>query len=379
MVMIIILTLSAIVGGFAYAMKVEMTLARNADYENDMVWLARSAVELARYKIMLRCPGQQSIDALNQPWAGGVQLCNDSIAKVPDSFELVCGSSAGTGTVFYKITDMSRKFDINLVAGPQSPQNIVVLQNALNQMGVDSGLAQTITDSIQDWIGPRETHARLSGAKDDFYMNQLPPYFCKCGYIDDINELLLIKGIKDHPDIFWGSSSSNHTISPYELKAQNSPFLRDREQPNYPFGLNDIFSAGSGALNVDTAPMNILQMVPGINETMAEQIQQMRGGVDHVDGNEDDAPFQNVSQMFAQFNQYGATPGGIPGGPGGVPGAPGGGFQPGQPGQLLGVQSYLFQVKVDCTINGYHKEYTGMLRRDPRKPNDFQLVQFYWK
>ncbi|MDB6057087.1 MAG: ral secretion pathway protein [Verrucomicrobiales bacterium] len=366
MVMIIILTLSAIVGGFAYAMKVEMTLARNADYENDMVWLARSAVELARYKITLRCPGQQNIDALNQPWAGGVQLCNDMIAKVPESVELVCGTPGGTGTASFKITDMSRKFDINMVAGPQSPQNIIVLQNALNQMGVDSGMAQTITDSIQDWIGPRETHARLSGAKDDFYMNQQPPYYCKCGYIDDINELLLIKGIKDHPEIFWGSSSSNHTTSAYELKAQNSPFLRDREQPNYPFGLNDVFSAGSGALNLNTAPMNILQMIPGLDETRAEQIVQTRAGVDRVDGNEDDAPLQNAHDVFQ--NQFGATPGGIPGG-----------NPAGQMGQLLGVQSFLFQVKVDCTINGYHKEYTGMLRRDPRKPNDYQLVQFYWK
>ncbi|HWF19192.1 MAG TPA: hypothetical protein VG754_07990, partial [Verrucomicrobiae bacterium] len=49
MVMIIILTLSTIVGGFAYAMKVEMRLARNSDYDNDMVWLGRSGVELARY------------------------------------------------------------------------------------------------------------------------------------------------------------------------------------------------------------------------------------------------------------------------------------------------------------------------------------------
>jgi hypothetical protein len=369
MVMIIILTLSAIVGGFAYAMKVEMTLARNSDYENDMVWLGRSGVELARYMITLRCPGQQSIDALNQPWAGGVQLCNDTIAKVPlRDIELVPGKINSI-----TITDMSRKFDINLVANPQFPQNIVVLQNALNQMGVtDSQLIQTICDSIQDWIGPRDGHARLSGAKDDYYMNQIPPYYCKCGAIDDINELLLIKGIKDHPEIFWGSNSTNHTTSAYELKAQNSPFLRDREQPNYPFGLNDVFCAGGNYLNVNTAPMNILQMVPGINEMMAEQIQQMRAGVDHVDGNEDDAPFQNAGQIFAQFNQFGATPN-VPGQPG-QPGQPGG-----QPSQLLGVQSFLFQVKVDCDINGYHKEYIGMLRRDVRKPNDFQLVQFYWK
>jgi len=359
MVMIIILTLSAIVGGFAYAMKVEMRLARNSDYDNDMVWLGRSGVELAKYLITLRCPGQTTMDALNQPWAGGVQLCNDTLPKVPMSdIEMVPGRISSI-----KITDLSRKFDINMVVNPGYPQNLVVLQNALNQMGVtDSGLVQTIVDSIQDWVGPRDGHARLSGAKDDYYMGQVPPYYCKCGWIDDMNELLLIKGIKDHPEIFWGSNSTNHTTSAYELKAQNSPFLRDREQPNYPFGLNDVFCAGGIKLNVNTAPVNILEMIPGMNEMMAEYAQKQRAGADGVDGNEDDAPFQNPGDIFS---------GGQGPGPAGPP--------QGAIAQLLDVHSALFEVKVTCDINGYSKEYTAMVRRNPTKPTDLQVLQFYWK
>lgn len=360
MVMIIILTLSAIVGGFAYSMKVEMRLARNADYENDMVWLGRSGVELARYLITLRCPGQQNVDALNQPWAGGVQTCNDTLPKVPmNDIELVPGKITSI-----KITDMSRKFDINMVANPQFPQNIAVLQNALNKMGVtDSGLAQTIVDSIQDWIGPRESHAKLSGAKDDYYLSQQPPYYCKCGWIDDINELLLIRGINEHPEIFWGSSSTNHTISAYQLKAQNSPFLRDREQPNYPFGLNDIFCAGGQQLNVNTASQNVLEMIPGVDEMIAEDAQKRRAGADMIDGNEDDAPFQAPTDIFQGPGVGSSVP-------------PGAGFNINT---LLATRSSQFEVKVTCDINGFTKEYTAIIRRDPRKVNDFQVLQFYWK
>jgi hypothetical protein len=356
--MIIILTLSAVVGGFAYAMKVEMQLARNADHDNDMVWLGRSGVELARYIITLRCPGQQNIDSLNQPWAGGTQVCNDTIAQVPlHDIELVPGKINSI-----TITDMSRKFDINMVANPATPQNITVLQNALSQMGVsDSQLVQTIVDSVQDWVGPRDAHARLSGAKDDFYLNQQPPYYCKCGWIDDIKELLLVKGIKDHPEIFWGSNSTNHTTSAYELKAQNSPFLRDREQPNYPFGLYDVFCAGGQRLNVNTAPPNILKMIPGIDETMADEIQHRRAGVDGVDGNEDDATFNSPSEIFQGPGPGSAVPPGLS-----VP-------------TLLDVRSTQFEVKVSCEISGYTKEYTAILWKNPTKPTDLQVRQFYWK
>jgi hypothetical protein len=363
MVMIIILTLSAIVGGFAYAMKVEMRLARNADNDNDMVWLGRSGVEIARYLITVRCPGQNNVDSLNQPWAGGVQVCNDMIPQVPlHDIELVPGKINSI-----TITDQSRKFDINLVANPLFPGNVVVLQNALTQMGMtDSSLQQTVIDSIQDWIGPRDAHARLSGAKDDFYLGQTPPYYCKCSLIDDMKELLLIKGIKDHPEIFWGSSSSNHTISAYELKAQNSPFLRDREQPNYPFGLNDVFCAGGQRLNVNTAPVETLKMI-GIDETMAADIVRRRAGVDGQDGNEDDAPFNSPQEIFQGQGQFGG---------------PGSAIPPGlNIAQLLDVHSTQYEVKVDCEISGYHKEYTAILRRNSNasKQNDWQILQFHWK
>jgi hypothetical protein len=194
-------------------------------------------------------------------------------------------------------------------------------------------------------------------------MGQVPSYYCKCGWIDDMNELLLIKGIKDHPEIFWGSNSTNHTTSAYDLKAQNSPFLRDREQPSYPFGLNDVFCAGGIRLNVNTAPGNILAMIPGMNEMLAEDAQKRRAGVDGVDGNEDDAPFQNPSDIFQ--------------GPGPGPAGP----PQGAISQLLDVHSQLFEVKVACEINGYSKEYTAMVRRNTAggKPNDLQILQFYWK
>ena len=48
-VMIAITVLSLLAAAFAYSMKVEMTLARNADTDSEFLWLGRSGVEKARW------------------------------------------------------------------------------------------------------------------------------------------------------------------------------------------------------------------------------------------------------------------------------------------------------------------------------------------
>ena len=72
MAMIAIFVLSALAAGFALSMKVETRLAQNADSEQQLLWLGRSGVELARWVLsqQLTIPGEP-YDSLNQIWAGG--------------------------------------------------------------------------------------------------------------------------------------------------------------------------------------------------------------------------------------------------------------------------------------------------------------------
>ena len=58
-VMVVILVLAGLAGGFVYSMKVETQLARNNSFESDFQWLGRSGVELARYVLAmeLQTPG----------------------------------------------------------------------------------------------------------------------------------------------------------------------------------------------------------------------------------------------------------------------------------------------------------------------------------
>ena len=80
-VMIAILVLSIMAAGFAYSMKVETKLAQNAENEEQLLWLGRSGVELARWVLAQeKCP----YDSLNQIWAGGREQIARPMARWPE-------------------------------------------------------------------------------------------------------------------------------------------------------------------------------------------------------------------------------------------------------------------------------------------------------
>src|ERR1044071_8765948 len=73
-VMIVIIVLATLAAGFAYSMKVETRLARNASFDSDMENLGRSGIEFARYMLAMHLrvpPPQGAYTALNQKWANG--------------------------------------------------------------------------------------------------------------------------------------------------------------------------------------------------------------------------------------------------------------------------------------------------------------------
>lgn len=375
--MITVIALTSLVASFAISMNTEMRLARNADYDQELEWMGRSGVELARFALANKCPEQKSIDALNQFWAGGTSPCSNSLPQI--SLKDV---RLGSGKLSVTIIDMERKWDINLVANPRAPQR-EILQRALQIVGVtDANLASTIEDSILDWSNPNST-AGFSGAKDDYYMHLNPPYYCKDGPIDDLSELLLIKGIS--PEIYWGSNSTNHPVSAYQQHgggafdqptASRTSTFRNKDEPVYPYGLNDFFGPMGGKLNINTASALAMQLIPGMDENTVQRIIQQRAGPDGIDGTDDDAPFLNVGEING-----GMPGGGLPGGAGrgNVPGGPPAGMAAQGMGSFIDVRSYVFKVKVDAEINGYQRTFYGIVSRAGSSGQQLKCVKFYWE
>jgi general secretion pathway protein K len=404
LVMAVIFALSVLVAAFAYSMSVEMRLAQITDYDVELEWMGRSGIELARYALAMKCPEQRDIDALDQFWAGGTSPCTNDVPQ----FSLT-DFPLGNGKISVTITDMERKFDINLIANPRGPQ-MEILQKALAEAGVtDPGQSSMIIDSILDWISPA-TEPHMDGAKDEYYSQLNPPYYCKRGPIEDMSELLLIRGVT--PEIYWGSNSTNHPPAAYQQKgfdhtphSTKSRFANEASDVPNPVGLVEMFSPFGSRLNINTASAKTLQLLPGIDANTAQRIVEQRAGPDGIDGTDDDVPFHSIMELNSGLpggpQAPGAPPavapppgGPIPGGPMGSPlpgGVPPGSPQPGIPGAPVAggaaarlnnycdVRSYVFEVHVVAEVNNVKRNFIGILSRAPQNAGLIQCVRFYWE
>ena len=336
MVMCAIFVLSALAAGFVLSMKVETRLAYNANSEQQLLWLGRSGVELARYVLSQHPPGEP-YDSLNQKWAGGSGSLSES-NSVLSSLSLN-NYPVGDGTVSIKIIDLERKVNINTASA-------TTIQQALTLMGVDANDISVVSDSILDWIDSDDL-PRVAGAESDYYQGLAVPYYAKNAPIDDLSELLLVKDVT--PEMYWGGNAGNHTPSVFQHKLGLG--TAPGQTPDYPFGLVEIFTPfSSGKININTADANVLQMIPGVDAAMADAIIKQRAGPDGVDGTEDDISFNSPGQL--------------------------GGFGI-QDTSACDTRSFTYEVHATAQIGGFKREYVAILARTSGM--DIQVLSFYWK
>lgn len=345
MVMITIFVLTMLAGAFALSMKVETKLARNVGNETEMVWLGRSGVEFARWVLAQQMAvASEPFDSLNQTWAGGpgsLAASNSPLANIS-----LKDHAIGNGTFSVTITDLERKININ-----QAARDPDLLNQVFIAMGVDSGEYPSIVSSIQDWIDP-DNDAHIGGAENRYYQGLNPPYNAKNGPIDDLSEMLLIKGVT--PEMYWGTGSTNN---PSPITDQQRSAFGTLGPLTYAAGLEQIFTPiSSGKVNVNTAPDAMLQLIGQIinDPGFAEDVKNLRAGPDGVDGTEDDTPLHNVGELVNAGVSRQAIA---------------------QLSRFCDVRSRTFKVEVDAEIGGYHEYYVGILGRASAR--DIQVLSFY--
>jgi general secretion pathway protein K len=341
--MISIFVLSMLAGAFAYSMKVETRLARNGNSEEQLQWLGRSGVEYARWILaqQLMIP-QEPYDGLDQVWAGGpggIGTSNSPLADVQKEVQL------GDGTFKWEIKDLERKWNINSMLQPGGQD---LLQNAFTAMNMDAGDVTPLVNSILNWM---DKGTRVQGATSEDYTRMDPPYSAKNGPIDDLSELLLIRGVT--PDMYWGTSSPDHPITTF-IPRENRSHM-PTEMPSFPVGLVDLFTPISdGKININTASAAVLQLIPNMTPEAAQSIVSGREGED--DGSGLTGPYKNLGQvsrmpeinpeMTRLISQFGD------------------------------VHSKTFQVNITASVNGYTRYFTAILGRN--NPRDIQILSFYW-
>lgn len=340
-VMISIFVLTVLAGGFAYSMKVETKLARNANSESQIEWLGRSAIECARWELAQQLTiAQEPYDARNQVWAGGmggIGTSNSPLADFKNEIQIQGGGAT------WAIFDLERKANINVA-------NEALLQQAVMVMGVDAGQMTPVVNSILDWIDP-DDNPRVGGAESEFYQSQTPPYFAKNGPIDDISELLLIKGAAE-----FYAAGDNASPQPGVYNPLTSRFNgMGNIMPTFPVGLTNLFTPlSTGRININTASAEVLQIIPTMTPEAAQAIVSAREGED--DGSGLFGPYRNVGEvrrvpqvslpMLGAIQQFGT------------------------------VRSSTFEVHVDAQVGGYHRHFVGILGRN--NPRDVQILSFYW-
>jgi general secretion pathway protein K len=344
MVMLIVVVFAILGGLLSYSMKVETTLARNSTWDTELEWMGRSGFELAKFFLSQQSPMGGQYDALNQRWAGGTGETNDAL----EGFSLT-DNKLGHGKFSVRITDADRKFNINLAAA--APE---VLNQGLILMGVDAAEAPHIVSAIIDWTD-RDDDPRVGSTdtESDYYMTLRPPYRAKNGPIDDLTELLYVKGIT--PNMYYGSGGG--AAAPPGLRTMNNFDRRFGDEPTYAIGFKDLFTTISGRfININTASATVMQLIPDVDGALAQSIITTRSGPDGVEGNEDDMPFRSVGELAnvpGMTREIGAL------------------FS-----RYFSVRSSSFEVEVDCEIDAVKRTYYGMLRRNG---NQLVLCYMYWR
>ena len=232
------------------------------------------------------------------------------------------------------MTELESKINLNTADGP-------LLQQTLTAMGADANSISIVSDSILDWIDP-DDNTRPAGAESDYYLGLVPSYNAKNAPIDNLDELLLVKGVT-HDMFYGGSSASASTPFPeHKLGFGHAP----GQEPDYAFGLRDVFTPFStGKINILTADDKVLQLIPGIDTGAAQAIETAR---------DSDPPIRNASQLIAAA-----------------------GVNPAASGQIqnyVGVQGSTYEIKATATIGQISHEYTAVVFRNG--PN-VQVFSFY--
>jgi len=93
----------------------------------------------------------------------------------------------GPGEFSYRISDEAARISVN-GAGPDR------LERLLAALEVERAQRDIIKDSLLDWRDTNELH-RVHGAESDFYLRLPVPYRSRNGNIQDVSELLQIRGV----------------------------------------------------------------------------------------------------------------------------------------------------------------------------------------
>ena len=213
--------------------------------------LARGAVHYAF--VGLQADDSLTVDGLMDVWADNTGLFQSH--AFPDGRFQVVVRDGTAQPLRYGLTDEDRR--INLNTAPAE-----VLQRLCQLVGLSEEEAISVAASIEDWRD-EDDHERSGGAESLYYRSLSQGYDCKNGPVENLEELLLIRGV--------------------------SPALYQALAPH-------LTTYGSGLLNLNTAGAVALQAL-GLTDAGVAGLMAFRAGEDNVEGTPDDRRLVSLAAL----------------------------------------------------------------------------------
>jgi type II secretory pathway component PulK len=133
----------------------------------------------------------------------------------------------------FGVIDEGGKLNINtMIALDPTGQ---LLHDALMQL---PNMTEDIADAIVDWVDA-DDDARAAGAESSYYGSLNPPYMAKNGPLNSLDELLLVKGIREMPSLLYGGDTNRNGV-------------QDDGEPDTTRGWADYLTVYGRELNVDS-------------------------------------------------------------------------------------------------------------------------------
>ncbi|MDH4241243.1 MAG: type II secretion system protein GspK [Phycisphaerae bacterium] len=195
------------------------------------------------------------LDCLDEPWFGWHELVPAETADQSIS------PDEGPWQVSWRLIDESAKINVNT-----APADLLLELECLDEAAVAS---------ILDWIDQDDV-PNPDGAENDYYSGLENAYSCKNGPIDNIEELLLVKGIS--LEIFYGYNLDEGDSHLSETGPETSEFIDEVPQNGAP-GLCDLLTVyGDGRININTASKQVLDTIPMLSDAAVSEIISMQKG-----------------------------------------------------------------------------------------------------
>jgi general secretion pathway protein K len=235
-----------------------LDLSKRLSEQLRAAYLARGAVEYAT--VVLGHDADPSVDALNERWADDESSFHDH-PLAGGTFTIIAGDE--DGVTRYGLSDEERRIPLN-----SAPTEVLEqLLETTGGMRVED--AQEAAAAIEDWRDP-DTNQRPRGAEGFYYHSLGQAYDCKDGPFENVEELLLVKGIE--PEIY-------RRIEPY------------------------VTVFGSGRVNMNTASLPVIRAF-GVSDVGVDGVRYFRAGNDNTPRTSDDRRLVSVGELESELKAY---------------------------------------------------------------------------